>query len=213
MMLPRSYARVRGWSGTGRKMRTFTLVELVVTITIIVLTVSLVSSTFRKESPAQILKRMELEFRAYCARVRYRACESGRDWVVSYDPDEKSFLASPGKYENFQMPGTEKSRKTSDGEDASDDPDDAYSAGNGYAQLRWKLPENVEFTTENSAEDSLMAGEKLEVFRFFPDGGGSGSGHLEFRTGDLNRIFRITGLTGRLTVTDKEEFDRERDGR
>ena len=192
--------------------RAFTLIELVVTITIIILTISIVSSTIRKESPSQVLDRMGLEFRAFCARVRYRACESGRDWVVSYDPDEKNFSASLGKYERFRMPGSDdglKGRSSEEDEEA----DETYAEGGVYAPLVWKLPEGVEFTTEDSAEDSLMVGEKLEVFRFFPDGGGSGSGHLELRCGDLSRIFRITRLTGRLVMMEKEEFERERDGR
>ena len=205
MMFPRSCT-------PASRDRAFTLIELVVTITIIILTISIVSSTIRKESPSQILDRMGLEFRAYCARVRYRACESGRDWVVSYDPDEKNFSASLGKYERFRMPGSDdglKGRSSEEDEEA----DETYAEGGVYAPLVWKLPEGVEFTTEDSAEDSLMVGEKLEVFRFFPDGGGSGSGHLELRCGDLSRIFRITRLTGRLVMMEKEEFERERDRR
>ena len=194
--------------------RSFTLIELVVTITIIVLAVSLVSATFRKESPAQALERAEREFRAFCARVRYRACESGRDWVVNYDPDEKTFSASPGRYVRFQMPGadgkTDGTPEFEDEDEAAENGDGMYSPGGTYAQLRWKLPETFEFSTENAAEDSLMVGEKLEIFRFFPDGGGSGSGHLELRCGDVSRIFMITRLTGRLTVTDKETFEAER---
>lgn len=193
--------------------RAFTLIELVVTITIIILTISIVSSTIRKESPSQVLDRMGLEFRAYCARVRYRACESGRDWVVSYDPDEKNFSASLGKYERFRMPGSDDGLKSRSADDDEEEADETYAEGGVYAPLVWKLPEGVEFTTEDSAEDSLMVGEKLEVFRFFPDGGGSGSGHLELRCGDLSRIFRITRLTGRLVMMEKEEFERERDGR
>ena len=193
--------------------RAFTLIELVVTITIIILTISIVSSTIRKESPSQVLDRMGLEFRAFCARVRYRACESGRDWVVSYDPDEKNFSASLGKYERFRMPGSDDGLKGRSAEDDEEETDETYAEGGVYAPLVWKLPEGVEFTTEDSAEDSLMVGEKLEVFRFFPDGGGSGSGHLELRCGDLSRIFRITRLTGRLVMMEKEEFERERDGR
>ena len=193
--------------------RAFTLIELVVTITIIILTISIVSSTIRKESPSQVLDRMGLEFRAYCARVRYRACESGRDWVVSYDPDEKNFSASLGKYERFRMPGSDDGLKGRSSEEDEEETDETYAEGGVYAPLVWKLPEGVEFTTEDSAEDSLMVGEKLEVFRFFPDGGGSGSGHLELRCGDLSRIFRITRLTGRLVMMEKEEFERERDGR
>lgn len=193
----------------------FTLIELVVTISIIVLTVSLVVAVFRKESPARALENMELDLRSYCSRVRYRACETGRDWVINYDPDTKAFSAVPGKHEKFQMPGKDnksasRNAETEDDEEFSyDDPENPYGSTGGYAKLEWRLPQNIEFTTENGEEDSLMTGEQLEIFRFFPDGGGSGSGHLEFRCGELARIFKINKLTGRLSVMDKSEYERE----
>ena len=195
----------------------FTLIELVVTISIIVLTVSLVVAVFRKESPARALENMELDFRSYCARVRYRACETGRDWVINYDPDTKAFSAAPGKHEKFQMPGQDDKKLSSGAETEEDeeeeysfdDPENPYGSAGGYAKLEWRLPENIEFSTENGEEEALMTGELLEVFRFFPDGGGSGSGHLEFKCGELARIFRITKLTGRLSVIDRDEYERE----
>ena len=193
----------------------FTLIELVVTISIIVLTVSLVVAVFRKESPARALENMELDLRSYCSRVRYRACETGRDWVINYDPDTKAFSAVPGKHEKFQMPGKDnksasRNAETEDDEEFSyDDPENPYGSTGGYAKLEWRLPQNIEFTTENGEEDSLMTGEQLEIFRFFPEGGGSGSGHLEFRCGELARIFKINKLTGRLSVMDKSEYERE----
>ena len=212
----RSSGSVR--TGNGRRIgrNCFTLIELVVTISIIVLTVSLVVAVFRKESPARTLENMENDFRSYCARVRYRTCETGRDWVINYDPDTKTFSAVPGKHEKFQMPGNEETkndRRKAEFEDEGEedefgDGDDEESRPGGYAKLVWRLPENVEFTTEHGDEDTLMSGEKLEVFRFFPDGGGSGSGYLEFRCGELARIFKITKLTGRLSAMDKAEYER-----
>ena len=205
-------------AGKGRRISRsyFTLIELVVTISIIVLTVSLVVAVFRKESPARTLENMENDFRSYCARVRYRTCETGRDWVINFDPDTKTFSAVPGKHEKFQMPGNEETgtgNKQTEFEDEGEedefeDIDDEESRPGGYAKLVWRIPENVEFTTEHGDEDSLMSGEKLEVFRFFPDGGGSGSGYLEFRCGELARIFKITKLTGRLSEMDKAVYER-----
>ena len=207
-------------TGRIRKRAAFTLIELVVTISIIVLTVSLVVAVFRKESPARSLENMEFDFRAYCSRVRFRACETGRDWVINFDPDSKVFSAAPGKHEKFQMPGENSKsgapRKESvdeedeeNEEDVVNDPEDSYSAGTGYSKLEWKLPENIEFATERGEEETLMTGELLEVFRFFPDGGGSGAANLEFRCGELARIFRISKLTGRLSSLDKAEYERE----
>ena len=200
------------------KLSPFTLIELVVTIAIIVLTVALVTAVFGRESPARQMSRMELDFRNYCARVRYRACESGRDWVVKFDPDAKVFSAELGKQEKFQMPGGDEVRSEVRIEDDPEEEEKRLASGDdedagqleGYSRLEWRLPEKVEFTTENAEEDSLATGEKLEIFRFFPDGGGSGSGYLEFRCGELSRIFRITKLTGRLFSVDKEEFEREK---
>ena len=195
-----------------RAKKPFTLIELVVTISIIVLTVAIVTAVFRKDSPAQALSHAENEFRAYCARVRYRACESGKDWVIHYDPETRKFSSSPGKFEKFEMPGgdglaSSSHKNTEEEEEDPDDPESESSSGT-YAPLRWALPEKFEFATENSSEDTLMAGEKLELFRFFPDGGGSGNGYLEFKCGDLSRFFKITHLTGRLVSMDREELER-----
>ena len=187
----------------------FTLVELVVTIAIILLTVALVTAVFRGESPAQQLNRAEMDFKAYCARVRYRACETGRDQVVKYDLETKTFTAHPGEYEKFIMPGDAGSKEAQISDRSEDEQEEELSAAEGHSKLEWKLPEAIVFSSGSGSEDSLMVGEKLEIFRFFPDGGGSGSGYFEFKCKDLCRVLRITKITGRLNAVDKEEFERE----
>ena len=144
--------RAEGCAGVparvARKLSPFTLIELVVTIAIIVLTVAIVSAVFREESPARALENAENDFRAYCGRVRYRACETGRDWVINYDPEKKQFTASPGKFEKFQMPGGEGQAGPvpDDEEPDPDDPENESGSENGYSRLVWSLPEKFVFT-------------------------------------------------------------------
>ena len=64
--------------------------------------------------------------------------------------------------------------------------------------LRWKLPEKLEFTTENQAEDDLAVSERLEIFRFYADGAGGGGNRLVFAAGELKQTFSISKLTGQL---------------
>ena len=130
--------------------------------------------------------------------VSFVACGSKNEGEDTSDTKSQSVEQSESETEEDEEEGY-----------AFDDPENPYGSAGGYAKLEWRLPENIEFSTENGEEEALMTGELLEVFRFFPDGGGSGSGHLEFKCGELARIFRITKLTGRLSVIDRDEYERE----
>ena len=74
--------------------KSFTLIELVVAIAIVTLTLAIAVTTLRGESPAQKMERTVHEFSAFCARVRFRAAEEGRDWVLKYSPVEGNFYAT-----------------------------------------------------------------------------------------------------------------------
>lgn len=212
----------------------FTLIELVVTISIIALTTALVTSGIREESPARALESAGLEFKAFAARVRYRACETGKDWVIEYDPEKRTFFAVPGRFEKFQMPGNNNKNASgsdeveyeedepspfslvnaSSGEDAaavsSSGVDDEEETGPGFARLEWKLPQKVQFATPDGSEEALTSGERLEVFRFFPDGGLSGGKNMEFHSGNLANVFLAARLTGQIICIDKEEHEEAR---
>ena len=73
------------------------------------------------------------------------------------------------------------------------------------AAVEWTLPENFELGTAISDKERETAEEAFEVFRFFPDGGASGSLKFELRYQTLRTVFDISPLTGFLMRSEEEE--------
>ena len=63
-----------------------------------------------------------------------------------------------------------------------------------------KLDKKFTFETAEGVEGELGGGEELEIFRFFPDGGASGSHKLILKLGGMQKVFHISKLTGRVLI-------------
>ncbi|MBR2633542.1 MAG: prepilin-type N-terminal cleavage/methylation domain-containing protein [Lentisphaeria bacterium] len=191
--------------------RSFTLIELIVAIAIIAISATMAAAYLRSESPARRLENGSREFEAFCSSVRFRACEEGEEWKVCYEPDTRTFVAFKAREEKLKLPDSE------DEESGLDEVEEAEQlhyekvnsrvTGEGEEEknavpmmpvLRWKLPEKLEFSTENQSEDDLMISERLEIFRFYADGMGGGGNRLIFSTGELQQTFSVSKLTGQL---------------
>lgn len=169
--------------------RRFTLIELIVVMSIIALVSGLAVATLRGESPAQTLEKGALEFAAFCAGVRYRAIEEGVDWKVCFDPDTRFFFAAPDNPD--------------DGTDTEENPETPETNPALPGRLRWKLPERFEL--DAAGLNQLAVGETPELFRFFGTGGAGGDGEFTLKCGTLSRRFSISKLSGTLTEERKEE--------
>ena len=182
-------------SRTTAEKNTFTLLELVVVISILALASSLAVATFRGESPARQMENASLQFEAFCAKVRFNAMENGEDRIVLLNPDTRQFLVKiPEEFQPKENEGTttvETEHSTTDGE-------------NRVFLPKWTLPEN--FTLERADFDPSELSEDgtLELFRFFPDGGASGRRTLELKYKNLRRTFDISPLTGLMTSKEDE---------
>ena len=171
----------------------FTLIEVGVALAIIMLATGLAVSAFRGESPSMKMERAGAEFSAFCATVRFRAAEDGIEWIVSYDPREKCFVAS-------------RAGKTSDGKSADDGEDEEEELLDGaVSEIRHSLPDGFEFSTPDLAEEDIDDDEMLEIFRFFADGAAAGGYRLIFRCGTLEKVFEVSRLTGRLMEIEPDE--------
>ena len=162
-------------------------------MTIAAVATGLAVSTFRNESPSRKLQRACLEFETFCAGVRYQAQEFGEDRIVYLDSAESSLVV--------KAPETEKEE---DEEEDSGEEKEKISSGNDDEEKiisRWKFPEDFSLDLEESDED----GELTELFRFFPDGGASGIRELTFSVKELKRSYRISPLTGQLSLMEVEE--------
>jgi hypothetical protein len=171
----------------------------------------------RADSPSRTLENACREFETFCSSVRFRATEEGAEWKVCFDPDENGFVAYRAPEEKLILPDSD------DEEDEVDEVEAAMEAhqekmnvrtigevgeneeaegfvSNAPPVLRWKLPEKIEFTTEEEKEDDLAVSERLEVFRFYADGAGGGGNRLVFAIEELKKTFAVSKLTGQLLV-------------
>ena len=165
---------------------TFTLIEMIVVLAIMLVVVSIVISTFSGDEPAIVLDNAALEFESYLAQVRYRAAETGRDYVVKYPYGGEYLVASPDYTQN------ELARIELDNETVIE-------------ELKFPIPRSCRMITESGAEKIIAQEALLEVMRFFPGGGGGVSHRLVMKCGELSRSFDISFLTGRL-IKSEEDF-------
>lgn len=163
----------------------FTLLELIVVMTVMFLAAGMGVALFKGQSPARKLENAALEWEEFCARVRYQALESGEEREIVFDPENRTF--------KMRQPETDPADH--------DDPDEIPRS-----KLEWKIPEEFEMGNdfsvfnENPDEDGTFP-----MFKFYSDGGASGHRRLELRIGELQRSFEVSPLTGRvITVREKE---------
>ena len=188
----------------------FTLIELVVVLTVIALSTALGVSTLRGESDSRTLANFSLNLEAYFARVRYRATEEGCTWDVYLDAENRVFSACR------RMTAAENESRTLNAEDAP-------------PVLKWNYPEKITLTgVENRGEPTVETVEKKvsiveqrrqdeemanadyvpvgeRMFCFYADGFTGGTHLLEVECGALTRKYEVSTLTGRL-IEVKEEL-------
>ncbi len=170
----------------GRK---FTLLELVVVITILALASSFAVATFRGESPARQMENASLQFEAFCAKVRFNAMENGEDRIVLFQPERGRFLVKVPEEFQSEESKTPSPEGTGAFHSAEEEEERVFLP-------EWALPENFSFENADFDSSELSEDGTLELFRFFPDGGASGHRALELRYRNLRRIFEISPLTG-----------------
>ncbi|MBO4630844.1 MAG: hypothetical protein J5858_02870 [Lentisphaeria bacterium] len=161
----------------------FTLLELIVVMTVMFLAAGMGIALFKGQSPVRKLENAALEWEEFCARVRYQALESGEEREIVFDPENRLFkMKIPTQEENPEEGEPPKSK------------------------LEWKIPEDFELgknfpPPEEEPDDDGT----LPMFKFYSDGGASGHRKLELRIGELKRNFEVSALTGRIIEVKDEE--------
>ena len=163
-------------SPTMLRNNSFTLIEIVIVLAIILLATGIAVATYRGDSPARVLENTSLEFETFCAGVRYQAMENGEERIVSLDPRNHRLV---------MLKPTEKGTETEDAPEI---------------RTKMSLPEKMTLDIEDDSGEEFT-----ELFRFFPDGGASGTRELIFRYQTLQRKYVISPLTGKLYVEETEE--------
>ena len=170
------------------KKQPFTLLELVVVMTVMFLAAGMGIALFKGQSPARKLDNAALEWEEFCARVRYQALESGEEREIVFDPESRTFKMKVPEKENSE-------------EDDQSDPDELPKS-----KLEWKIPEDFETADDPSAfEEEPSEDGTYPMFRFYSDGGASGHRRLELKIGELRRVFEVSPLTGRVITVPEQE--------
>lgn len=169
------------------KKKYFTLLELIVVISVMAAAAGLGIAQFRGQSPARRLDDAALQWQEFCARVRFQALESGGERQVVFNPEKKLFsMKDPA-----EIP-----------EDGTGDQAEPQKS----VPIEWQFPDDFElpedFPPQNEEPDE--DGTYL-IFTFYSDGGAAGQRRLELRLGELSRQFEISTLTGRLIEIPEEK--------
>ena len=206
----------------------FTLVELVCVLAVIAIASSLAIATFRDKSPQQVLTSASLELESFISQVQFRAAETGKEWSLKLDNENHLLIAEIAENTKGTSYGTSEPILSEEDLDKIDEipedfaEEDSESNASLYTivkpqikPLTFKFPEKLEFdfptTLEEDDDDSsnsLAVNEQLELFRFYPDGMGSGNFILTLKSGSLTRKFELSSFTGKLkkvTENDNEK--------
>ena len=170
--------------------RCFTLIELVVVLAIIAITTGLVASAFRGETPSQKLENTTLEFEAWCATVRYRSAETGRDFLVKYTANGKELVATPD-YTDAEVEKINIDNETT------------------IERHVWHVPESCTLTTADGVEMDMALEDEAEVIRFFPDGGAQALHRLVLKCDKLAKTWDFSFLNGRMIAIDGDGSDED----
>ena len=172
------------------KKHPFTLLELIVVMTVMFLAAGMGVALFKGQSPARKLENASLEWEEFCARVRYQALESGEEREIVFDPENRIFkmrLPEPENPDGAEPDGT--------------DPDELPRS-----KIEWKIPEEFEMGNDfSSFNEEPDEDGTFPIMKFYSDGGASGRRRLELRIGELHRAFEVSPLTGRIIPVREEE--------
>ena len=140
-----------------------------------------------------------------------QAMELGRDRVVYFDRQERRFTASdphrvalPREEEAVFLAGVPEEYRT----DEDESKPDVGTLPRTLAALVWTIPQEYRMNQEDDSGgwiDVTAGNEEREVFRFFADGGASGSLSFTLKYDRFERTFSISPLTGRMLAAGPED--------
>lgn len=202
----------------------FTLIELVCVLAVIAIASSLAIATFRDKSPQQVLTSASLELESFIAKVQFRAAETGKEWALKLDKENNCLIADistdnkGGSYGTSEPILSEEDLDKVEENDSESLDETLENSSSLYTIVKpkiqpliFKFPEKLDFEFPSTLEEedntnSLAINEQLELFRFYPDGMGSGNFILTLKSGSLIRKFELSSFTGKLKrVTENDE--------
>lgn len=211
--------RARGWRGSARHMRAsgFTLLELLLVLTLLVVVGGIVSQSLRGPIESQRLRRSSELLRIALGRARVKAMQSGQTQVFQYEVAGSRYQTQPlaldSEASEWGLDAFDQSDQLLQANDPNN-PDLLAGTGskqvNTLAQLRYQLPEGIVFqqgATEIDLRMSLAQEELAAIDQtaqnwsqpilFYPDGSTSEARlFLSNQAGVRFIAIRLRSLTG-----------------
>ena len=166
--------------------RRFSLIEIIAVIAVIAMVMTIASVSLRSSSGSMTLTNALGEFKSFCAQVRSQAISTGRDRVIYFRAEDRTFHA---------------------GDPIEDEEETFYTdwaaeelEAPALSTLEWVVP--ADFTLN---EERFLLREQngdLEVFRFFPDGAASGKSEFRMEYRGRSGTAKISPLTGVVVVSE-----------
>ncbi len=175
---------------------------MVAVVIVVSIVVSIAAVSLRSSSDSERFEQAAREFTAFVGRARFQALELGRDRVIVYHPGERKFTASDphatDERDEDSMNILELPERLRNYHEA-----DNYQEPQNFTNLKWVLPEDYELETDGNAIYSDR-GQGVEMFRFYADGGGSGTHKFILQHREMKKVFNISPLTGLLTEVEEK---------
>ena len=183
----------------------FTLLEIVAVIVIMMIGAGVAAVYLRSGSTTVAFEQAAREFKAFTVRARVQAMELGRDRVIFFYPSERVFRA--GEPEIIERDETTAILIDPPADLVFESDSSDWQDPENFAKLSWKLPDGYELNPDSELAMNTFVGydDALEVFRFFPDGGGSGTRNFVMSFQGLKKVFSVSALTGLIIEKENEE--------
>ncbi|MPM55528.1 hypothetical protein SDC9_102325 [bioreactor metagenome] len=192
-----------------RRRHCFTLIEMVVVITIMMLVLGLAATYLRSNRTQANLDGALREFELFCAKIRARVLQDGVERKLVFNPETREFQAR-ALISDVGGPVC-RADDLDDSEapvitEVLEEEDELALSGRdeGPENRAWKFPETLQIDYRMDGLNALFEGEDLELWRYRRDGTAQLNQPLVVYLGDSARSITVSEFSGLVRVEDRD---------